>query len=98
MKTRVQQEIIFKVKTLREQHAISQATLAEIIDSKSSGLVGNIESKKFPQKYTLRQLKLISDYFKVRYESFFMTDDELKKPKKEALAIFFKKVVEYVEP
>lgn len=75
-KTDYQIEVINRVRILRTRHEISQQQLAELLGV-STGTVGNIESLRYSNKYTLRQLRTISQYFKVPVESFFMaTHDE----------------------
>lgn len=63
-KTEFQNEVVNRIRLLRIKHDISQIGLADIIEV-SSGQIGNIESPKFQHKYTLRQLYLIAQHFKV---------------------------------
>ena len=63
-KTDYQLQVINRIKALRQQHNISQKGIADMLDI-SSGEVGNIESLKYKNKYTLPQLIKISKAFKV---------------------------------
>ncbi len=63
-KTSYQNEIVNRIRQLRIDNKISQIGLADIIDV-SNGQIGNIESPKFPHKYTLKQLYSIAQHFKV---------------------------------
>ena len=47
--------VINIIRELRQGQNASQAYVAELLDLRSSGLVGNIESPRFPHKYTLKQ-------------------------------------------
>ena len=53
MKTDFQLRVINIIRELRQGQNASQAYVAELLDLRSSGLVGNIESPRFPHKYTL---------------------------------------------
>ena len=70
-KSSYQLEIIYKVKELRLKHNVSQMSLAEML-SISNGQIGNIESYKYPHKYTLKQLSCIADNFNIPIESLFL--------------------------
>lgn len=74
-KTDSQILVINRVKKLRVDKNISQQQLALIIDA-TSGTIGNIESLKYPNKYTLTQLNIMAHHFNVPIESFFKDDDE----------------------
>lgn len=73
-KTSYQIEIIFKIKTLREERGISQITLSEILDI-SRGQVGNIESPKYSHKYTLKQIYTFCKYINYPFVKVFLNDD-----------------------
>lgn len=75
LKTDNQILVINRVKKLRVESNMSQQQLATIIDA-TNGTIGNIESLKYPNKYTLSQLNTIAHYFDVPVESFFKTEDE----------------------
>lgn len=63
-KTAYQNEVVNRIRQLRIDSEVSQIGLANIIEV-SNGQIGNIESPKFPHKYTLKQLYSIAQYFKV---------------------------------
>lgn len=66
-KTEYQLEVISRIRKLRIENEVSQVGLANLIDI-SNGQIGNIESSKFQHKYTLKQLYLIAQYFRVSME------------------------------
>jgi len=74
-KTDYQIQVIEKVKNLRTENAISQQQLASILDV-TNGQVGNIESLKYPHKYTLRQLAIIAKHFQLSVDYFFLKKGE----------------------
>ena len=84
--------IINRVKKLRVERNLSQQQLANIIDV-TNGTLGNIESLKYANKYTLKQLNLIAKHFEVPIESFFLNEGE------EGLSIaeYTDRVCEYLE-
>ena len=94
MKTSQQLDIIFFVKELRIEHKLSQAGLADKLDI-SYGLIGNIESSKFPHKYTISQLNTIMKYFDLPFEELFLKADELKLNKRKTIDLLIDKIVEY---
>lgn len=63
-KTDLQIKVISKVKALRQQANISQKDLADYLDV-TLGQIGNIESLRYKNKYTLKHLLLISQRFHV---------------------------------
>lgn len=74
-KTRCQIRVIGRVKKLRLENNTSQKNLAGILGM-SLGHVGNIESEKFANKYTLPQFRGISKHFQVPFQSLFMNYNE----------------------
>lgn len=60
-KTDYQQSIIEKIKDLRIKNGITQVMLSKLLGI-STGQIGNIESIKFPHKYTLKQLVTFCEY------------------------------------
>lgn len=74
-KTEKQILVINRVKKLRVEKDISQQQLATILGA-TNGHVGNIESLKYANKYTLRQLNTLAHHFDVPIETFFMNEDE----------------------
>ncbi len=63
-KTGFQNEVVNRIRLLRIDNDISQIGLANIIEV-SNGQIGNIESPKFQHKYTLKQLYMIAQHFRV---------------------------------
>ncbi len=74
MKTDYQQEIIAKVKRLRESRGINQAQLAKDLGI-SPGQLGNIESYKYNHKYTLKQLSALCNMFDYSIQKLFCNDE-----------------------
>ena len=66
-KTEYQLEIILKIKELREANNVSQKELSNLLEV-APGLIGSIESPKFPHKYTLSQIYKICHYFNITIE------------------------------
>ena len=94
MKTEYQQKIIDLIREYRNNNELSQAGLADILDI-SYGLVGNIESPKFSQKYTLKQLYKLSVFFDIPFESIFLKEDECNMNKREVIDLLIKRITEY---
>lgn len=91
-KTEKQILVINRVKRLRVEKEISQQQLAIILEA-TNGHIGNIESMKYANKYTLKQLNILASYFKVPIESFFMSEDE----KTLSISEYTNRVCEYLE-
>ena len=60
MKTEYQQQVINKIKALREKHGITQLAISKLLGI-SPGQMGNIDSIRQPHKYTIKQLLTICD-------------------------------------
>lgn len=88
----IQYAIIQKIKALRIEHNISQTVLSEILGI-SSGQVGNIESSRFPHKYTLKQIYSFCSYIDYPVENIFLSEADLKSFNKCEQLI--KKIIEY---
>lgn len=84
--------VINRVKILRVERNISQQQLATVLDA-TNGTIGNIESLKYPNKYTLKQLNAIAKHFEVPIESFFMNEGE----EGISIAEYTDRVCEYLE-
>lgn len=93
-KSDYQLEIIFKIKKEREARGLGQKNIADILGI-SEGHIGNIESPKFPQKYTLRQLDLLCKYFKMPTEQLFISDDTYVQENINITELLVEKIVEY---
>ena len=94
MKTEYQIEIIFKIKQEREARGLGQKNIAHILGI-SEGHVGNIESPKFPQKYTLKQIDILCKYFKMPTEQLFIPDDIYVKEGINITTLLVEKIIEY---
>ncbi len=75
MKSEFQFSVITKLRRLREENNYSQSQIASILGI-SNGQMGNIESLKFPQKYTLGQIYKLCRLFNVPIEQIFVHDGE----------------------
>lgn len=75
MKNNYQYFIILKLRKLREEHGYSQMDIATILGI-SPGQMGNIESAKAPNKYTLHQIYTLCHKFGVPIEQIFIEDNE----------------------
>lgn len=84
--------VINRVKKLRVARNISQQQLAIVIDA-TNGTVGNIESLKYANKYTLKQLNLLAKHFEVPIENFFLNEGE----ESISIAEYTNRVCEYME-
>ncbi len=93
-KSDYQLEIIFKIKQEREARGLGQKNIADILGI-SEGHVGNIESSKFPQKYTLKQLDALCKYFKMPTEQLFISDDLYMQKGINITSLLVDKIVEY---
>ncbi len=93
-KSAYQLEIIFKIKQEREARGLGQKHVANILGI-SEGHVGNIESPKFPQKYTLKQLDILCKYFKMPTEQLFISDNLYVQDNINITTLLVEKIVEY---
>ena len=71
MKTEYQNNIITKLKKIREHNNYSQNDLASAINM-TYGQLGNIESFKQPHKYTLEQIYKICKVFNISITDIFL--------------------------
>ena len=60
-----------------------------------SGLVGNIESPRFPHKYTLKQLSVLCEAFQYPFENLFLDEKETLLPYKERIKLLINKIIDY---
>lgn len=79
MKTDYQQQVINRIKLVRESKGFSQLTFSKLLGI-SPGQMGNIDSCKQPHKYTLKQILRICDFLEITMEEIFFTDDERCRP------------------
>ena len=75
MKSEYQNNIISKIRKLREEHKYSQEDIA-ILLGLSNGHIGNIESLKSNHKYTLNQILKICKEFNFPIEHIFLSDED----------------------
>lgn len=75
MKTDYQQQVINRIKLIRESKGFSQLTFSRLLDI-SPGQMGNIDSCKQPHKYTLKQILKICDFLEITVEEIFFENDE----------------------
>jgi putative transcriptional regulator len=94
MKTELQLNIINVIRNIRYDNNMSQGGLGDILGI-SYGMVGNIESTKYKQKYSLKQINKICEEFNYSLENIFLTEDELKKSKNEIIKLLITKIIEY---
>lgn len=94
MKSKYQLSIIFKIKQEREARGLGQKNIADILGI-SEGHIGNIESYKYPQKYTLKQLNTLCKYFKMPTEQLFIPDDVYMHEKINITSLLVEKIIEY---
>ena len=74
-KSDIQIQVVNRVKKIRLSHNISQRELANMLDI-TAGEMGNIESLKYKNKYTLKQLVSISTKLQVSILDLLYSDDE----------------------
>lgn len=94
-KTNYQLKIINTLKELRQNQNMTQALVSDLLGINSYGQIGNIESPKFPHKYTLKQISILCREFNYPIESVFLNEEELKLDKNELVRCLIEKLVEY---
>ena len=75
MKTDYQQQVINRIKQIRERKGFSQLAFSKVLDI-SPGQMGNIDSCKQPHKYTLKQILRICDFLEVSIEEILFENNE----------------------
>ncbi len=95
MNNEYQLNIINKVRKLREENNYSQSQLALYLGV-SDGQIGNIESTKYNQKYTLSQLYKVCKLFGLPIEHLFIEDDEYTS-KTDIIDLLVSNIVKYEE-
>lgn len=96
MKTDYQLEVINRIRNLRFDNKLSQAGFSEVINV-SYGLIGNIESIRFGQKYTLKQIQTACKYFGLPIQNIFLEEKDLKLNKDKIIEKLIQKIIEYGE-
>lgn len=95
MKTEYQQSIISKIRKIRDERKYSQKDIADLIGI-SYGQMGNIESPKAKNKYTLAQIHQICKEFNMPIEQIFIEDEEFSLGK-DIINLLITKIVKYGE-
>ena len=90
-KSDFQFKVIEKIKNLRLQNNVSQRQLALLLEL-SPGEVGNIESLKYKNKYTLKHIGVIAKHFGVPIQQIFFDDTEIYN----GLEEFFERITAYL--
>lgn len=75
MKSEYQNQVVFRLRKLREKYGYSQSKVGLILGI-SDGQVGNIETPNQPHKYTLPQIETLCKTFDVPVESVFFGEKE----------------------
>lgn len=94
MKTNYQFSIIGKLRAIRQEHNLSQATVASLLGI-STGQMGNIETPKAAHKYTLGQIYALCQYVHIPIVDIFLEEDEKQLPTAEQIDLFIQKLIEY---
>ena len=95
MKSEYQNNVINKIRRLREEHGYSQENIASILGI-SNGHIGNIESFKSKHKYTLRQILQVCDEFNFPIEQIFLEDEDYE-ASMDVVSIIIRKIIKYQE-
>ena len=95
MKTEYQNNIINKIRKLREERQCSQEDIAALLGI-SNGHIGNIESVKSDHKYTLNQILRICRDFKFPIEQLFLEDEDYNSSI-DIVSKVIEKIVQYEE-
>lgn len=95
MKSEYQNFIIMKLRKLREEFHYSQKDIATILGI-SPGQLGNIESPKATNKYTLSQIYTLCGIYKIPIEQIFIEDEELYLGK-DIINLLISKIIKYGE-
>ncbi len=94
-KTEIQLKIIHKLRYLRQYYNLSQVQICDILGLNSAGQIGNIESPKFKQKYTIQQIYKLANFFNYPVEKIFLTDKELEKSTTEVVNDLILRLIDY---
>lgn len=78
MKSDYQQQVINRIRVLRESKGVTQLALANMLGI-SPGQMGNIDSCKQPHKYTIKQIMTICDTLGIGIEYVLFPDDQSSK-------------------
>ncbi len=95
MKSDYQNNIIGRIRKLREEFQYSQEDMATMLGL-SNGHIGNIESLKSNHKYTLNQILRICREFNYPIEHIFLNDEDYK-ANIDIVSKVIEKIVQYEE-
>lgn len=90
--TNYQKDIILSIKKLRECNGISQTKMCNIL-MVSSELIGNIESPKYNNKYSLIHIFKFCQHIQYPFERIFLTENEINEDNHTQLLI--ERIIEY---
>lgn len=93
-KTDYQNQVIFKLKSLREEKQYTQAFVANFLGI-SPGQLGNIESNRMPHKFTLKQIYILCELFSVEMADLFLLPSD--KMKSIDIRLLMKRIIQYQE-
>ncbi|TCD03954.1 XRE family transcriptional regulator [Pedobacter psychroterrae] len=68
--TEVEQYVIDRVKSMRNERGISQAKLANLLEV-SQGFIGDCENPKYRAKYNLNHINRLAKIFNCSFQDFF---------------------------
>lgn len=77
MKSDYQQQVITRIRTLRDKYGVTQLACANLLGI-SPGQMGNIDSFKQPHKYTIKQIMAICDSLDVEIETVLFSKTQSK--------------------
>lgn len=92
--TNYQDEIIQRIKKLREAQGISQSKLSEILGI-SRGQVSNIENPHYPHKYTLKQIDTLCRHLDYPIEKIFLPNVKIALECSEAVNAVLSSIIKY---
>ncbi len=95
MKTEYQNSIILRLKKIRMEFGYSQKDVAMLLGI-SPGQMGNIESPKAANKYTLNQISILCKNFNIPIEQIFIEDDDYGKGT-DIINLLISKIIKYGE-
>lgn len=95
MKTEYQNFIILRLRKLREDNGWSQKDIAQLLGI-SDGQMGNIESTKYPNKYTLSHIYKICKNFKIPIDQIFIEDEDYSSGK-DIIDLLISNIIKYAE-
>lgn len=95
MKTEYQNSIILRLKRIRMEFGYSQKDVAMLLGI-SPGQMGNIESPKAANKYTLNQIAILCNNFNIPIEQVFIEDANYDNSK-DIINLLISRIIKYGE-